>query len=79
MTADVPPLEAAFIEMFSEKGISTGAAWFFPYHIDRSLTHCSTRRCMDGRRINITRWLCRPDVSAQGSPGLGGPWRAERR
>ncbi|THH16538.1 hypothetical protein EW146_g4118 [Bondarzewia mesenterica] len=75
VTVDVAPLEAAFIELFSKKGMFSlppfpSAITHFPGH---------THRRMDSRTANFTCWFRRPHVGSQGPCGMGRPRRSEGR
>ena len=76
---DVPPLEAAFIELFSDKGLFS-----FPFYPSFfSVLSCArlflSSSGLDSGRSHILRWFNRPWGCYQSFIYLGGSWRFERR
>jgi hypothetical protein len=63
VTADVAPLEAAFIELFADKGINT------IYVVSRS--DIFVARCMDHGRTHFQSGICRQKRGTQGIGDLG--------
>jgi hypothetical protein len=72
VTADVPPLEAAFIELFSDK--SDGHQNTFRHE----LTDCCARY-VDHGRAHLTSWYGRQERGSQSTGYLGRSWRSQGR